>query len=125
MDLSLNLRAVISQRLIKNRVGGRSAAVEVMLGTPRIKDLIRQGEVALIKEAMEQDSGEGMVSFDQALLALYKADQIAEDEALRNADSENNLRLAINLVQKERQGLGSGSWELAPDSEVDPGRQLR
>ena len=125
MDLSLNLRAVVSQRLIKTVSGGRTAAVEVLLGSPRIKDLIRKGEVAEIKEAMEQASTEGMVTFDQALLQLYKDRRIDAEEALRNADSENNLRLAINLVDKQRSTQDASEWTLASDNDVNEGRQFR
>ncbi|MGB0957143.1 MAG: PilT/PilU family type 4a pilus ATPase, partial [Litorivicinus sp.] len=98
MDLSLNLRAIVSQRLVKTPDAKRTAAVEVLLGSPRVSDLIRQGEVGLLKEAMEQAATEGMVTFDSALLELWKAGTITVEEALRNADSENNLRLAINLA---------------------------
>lgn len=125
MDLSLNLRAVVSQRLVKTKAGGRTAAVEVLLGSPRVSDLIRQGEVGLIKEAMEQGSNEGMQTFDAALLDLFKRGVIDEAEALRNADSENNLRLAINMATQDAASLSqSGGFSLKDDFE-DPGTRLR
>ncbi len=124
MDLSLNLRAIVSQRLVKTPDAKRTAAVEVLLGSPRVSDLIRQGEVGLLKEAMEQAATEGMVTFDSALLELWKAGTITVEEALRNADSENNLRLAINLAeQRQADGLSTG-WSLAED-EADTGQRLR
>jgi twitching motility protein PilU len=95
LQLSLNLRAILSQRLIPSKTGRRVAAVEVLVDTPRVKDLIKKGQVDLLKEAMEQGSGEGCQTFDQALLLLYREGRIDLDRALANADSPNNLRLAI------------------------------
>jgi len=97
LQLSLNLRAIISQRLIPSLSGGRVVAVEILLDTPRIKDLIKKGEVDTLKEAMEQGIQEGCQTFDQALLVLYKEGKIGLEEALANADSANNLRLKIKL----------------------------
>src|SRR5918999_1160575 len=97
MHLSLNLRAIISQRLIPSIEGTRLAAVEIMIDTPRIKDLIRQGEIEALKEAMEQGIHEGCQTFDQALFTLYKEGKITLDQALMNSDSANNLRLKIKL----------------------------
>lgn len=97
MHLSLSLRAIISQRLIPSVDGMRVPAIEIMIDTPRIKDLIKQGEVEAIKEAMEQGVHEGCQTFDQALFALYKEGKITLDQALMNADSANNLRLKIKL----------------------------
>ncbi len=99
LQLSLNLRGVISQRLVKTVDGNRVAAVEVLLGSPRVKDLIHKGEIAEIKEAMEKSSTVGMQTFDQHLFELYRAGTITLDEALRNADSANNLRLRIKLAE--------------------------
>jgi twitching motility protein PilU len=99
-DLSLNMRGIISQRLIPTIDGKRAAAIEVLLGTPRTQDLIKQGEVSAIKEIMEKSAAQGMQTFDMALLNLYKAGKISEDEALKNADSKNNLRLKITLGEK-------------------------
>jgi twitching motility protein PilU len=97
LQLSLNLRAIISQRLIPSLNGGRVVAVEILLDTPRIKDLIKKGEIDILKEAMEQGIQEGCQTFDQALLVLYKEGKIGLEEALANADSANNLRLKIKL----------------------------
>lgn len=101
MDLSLNVRAFISQRLIPTVDGKRTVAVEIMLGTPLICDLILKGEVGKIKEIMEKSENIGMQTFDMALFNLYKAGKITLDEALRNADSQNNLRLRISLSEKQ------------------------
>jgi len=98
MDLSLNTKALISQRLIPNKNGtGRAAAFEILLNSPLIADLIFKGEVHQIKEVMSKSREIGMQTFDQALFALYEADQISYEEALKNADSLNDLRLNIKL----------------------------
>jgi twitching motility protein PilU len=98
MDLSLNLRALVSQRLIAKQDGkGRAAAVEIMLNTPLISDLIFKGEVAEIKEIMKKSRNLGMQTFDQALFDLFEANVISYEDALRNADSLNDLRLQIKL----------------------------
>jgi twitching motility protein PilU len=97
LDLSLNLRAFVSQRLVKTVDGRRTAAVEILLGTPLVQDMIRRGDVHEIKEIMEKSENLGMQSFDSALYQLYRAGRIDREEALRNADSPNNLRLRINL----------------------------
>lgn len=102
LDLSLNLQAVISQRLLPNVEGGRSAAIEVMLGTPTVKELILRGDVGEIKAVMEKSTEQGMCTFDQALLDLWRAGSITEEEALRNADSANNLRLSIKMAGEEK-----------------------
>lgn len=105
MDLSLNLKAVISQRLLKKRDGkGRVAAIEILLNTPYVADLILKGEVHTLKEAMEKSNEQGMKTFDQALFDLYEADLITLEDALRNADSMNELRLRIKLEGKESKG---------------------
>jgi twitching motility protein PilU len=102
MDLSLNLKAVISQRLLPLRVGkGRAAAVEVLLNSPLISDLIFKGEVHEIKEVMKKSRELGMQTFDQALFDLYEAGRISYEDALRFADSTNEVRLAIKLQGKE------------------------
>ncbi|MEY4736051.1 MAG: hypothetical protein RL302_370 [Pseudomonadota bacterium] len=98
MDLSLNLKALVSQRLIPKQDGkGRLAAVEVMLNSPLISDLIFKGEVSEIKEIMKKSRQAGMQTFDQALYDLYEANAITYEDALRNADSLNDLRLQIKL----------------------------
>ena len=95
MDLSLNLKAIISQRLLPTTDGGRAAAVEVLINSPRIADLILKGEVHGIKDSMEKGAEYGMRTFDQALLAMVIDGRIDEETALKNADSQNNLRLSI------------------------------
>ena len=101
MDLSLNLRAIISQRLIPLAKGkGRTPAVEIMLNSPLISDLIFKGDVGGIKEIMKKSRELGMQTFDQALFDLYEADMITYEDALRNADSVNDLRLNIKLNSK-------------------------
>ncbi len=97
LDLSLNLRAFVSQRLVRTTDGRRSAAVEVLLGTPLVQDMIRRGDVHEIKEVMHKSENIGMQTFDGALFRLVKAGTIPIDEALKNADSPNNLRLRLNL----------------------------
>ncbi|HQD83905.1 MAG TPA: type IV pili twitching motility protein PilT, partial [Quisquiliibacterium sp.] len=101
MDLSLNLKAIISQRLIPIRDGkGRVPAVEIMLNSPLISDLIFKGEVGMIKDIMRKSRELGMQTFDQALFDLFEADRIGYEDALRNADSVNDLRLNIKLNSK-------------------------
>ena len=98
MDLSLNLRALVSQRLLPRREGkGRVAAVEIMLNSPLISDLIFKGEIGEIKEIMKRSREQGMQTFDQALFDLYEAGKVTYEDALRNADSVNDLRLQIKL----------------------------
>lgn len=102
MDLSLNLKAIISQRLVKAPDGkSRSAAIEILLNSPLISDLILKGEVHEIKSIMAKSRELGMQTFDQALFDLQQADKISYEEALRNADSVNELRLKIKLEGKD------------------------
>ena len=102
MDLSLNIRAVVSQRLILKKDGkGRVAAVEIMLNSPLISDLIFKGEVHEIKNIMAKSREMGMQTFDQHLFDLYEAGLISYEDALRNADSMNELRLMIKLNSKD------------------------
>ncbi|MBC7514583.1 MAG: PilT/PilU family type 4a pilus ATPase [Herminiimonas sp.] len=102
MDLSLNLKAMISQRLVPLRdTKGRAVAVEVLLNSPLISDLIFKGQVHEIKEIMKKSRELGMQTFDQALFDLYEADKISYEDALRNADSVNDLRLAVKLRSKD------------------------
>ncbi|MDP2605742.1 MAG: PilT/PilU family type 4a pilus ATPase [Deltaproteobacteria bacterium] len=98
LQLSLNLRAIISQRLIPSLDSGRVAAMEILMDTPRIKDLIKKGEVDILKEGMEQGVQEGCQTFDDALFMLYKERRISFDQAMINSDSANNLRLRIKLA---------------------------
>jgi twitching motility protein PilU len=110
MDLSLNMKALISQRLIPLQQGkGRAAAVEVMINSPYISDLIFKGEVGTIKEVMKKSRELGMQTFDQALFDLYEGHQISYEDALRNADSVNDLRLQIKLHgQRDRKDATAG-----------------
>jgi twitching motility protein PilU len=101
MDLSLNLKAFVSQRLIPKKEGnGRVAAIEILLNSPLVQDLIFKGEVNEIKEIMKRSREIGMQTFDQALFDLYEGDFISYEDALRNADSLNDLRLNIKLNGK-------------------------
>ena len=101
MDLSLNIRSFVSQRLVPRESGvGRVAAMEIMLNTPLIADLIFKGEVGQIKEIMAKSTRLGMQTFDQALFSLYEESIISYEEAMRNADSKNELRLKIKLQSK-------------------------
>jgi twitching motility protein PilU len=116
MDLSLNLRALVSQRLIpKQDSKGRVAVVEIMLNTPLISDLIFKGEVTEIKEIMKKSRNLGMQTFDQALFDAYEANLITYEDALRNADSVNDLRLQVKLNSKrsKRQDLSAGTEHLS------------
>ena len=102
MDLSLNTRAFVSQRLIARKDGvGRVAAMEIMLNSPLISDLIFKGEVHEIKDIIAKSREAGMQTFDQALFDLYEAGQISYEDALRNADSVNDVRLKIKLESKD------------------------
>ena len=116
MDLSLNLKAFISQRLIPRKgVKGRAAAIEVMINSPYISDLIFKGDVHEIKNVMARSRELGMQTFDQALFDLYEADLITYEDALRNADSVNDLRLKIKLEgkhAKEDRGSGMDNLEI-------------
>jgi len=106
LDLSLNLRGFVSQRLVPTVDGKRAAAIEILLGTPRIQDLIKNGKVEEIKEVMEKSEQQGMRTFDSALYHLYREGKISLEEALKNADSANNLRLKISLAESEVGGEG-------------------
>ena len=101
MDLSLNLKAVISQRLVRGKDGQRLPAVEIMLLSTYISELIQKGDIHAIKEVMEQGNERGMQTFDQSLYKLYKEGRITLEEALNNADSRNNLSLRIRLSDND------------------------
>lgn len=113
LDLSLNLIAIVSQRLVPTVDGKRAAAVEVMLVTPRARDLIRKGAISELKEMMEKSANEGMQTFDMSLLQLYNQGLISQEEALKNADSANNLRLKITLRESLRQKDSEGDEDAA------------
>jgi twitching motility protein PilU len=105
MDLSLNLKAFVSQRLVPTLEGKRTAAIEILLASQLVRDLVHKGDIHAIKEAMEKSENIGMQTFDSHLLRLYKEGIISLDEAMQNSDSPNNLKLKINLSE----GLGSTS----------------
>jgi twitching motility protein PilU len=107
MDLSLNIQALISQRLIAcDGAAGRIAAMEVMLHSPLVADLIFKGDVAGLKDVMARSNRIGMKTFDQALFDLYEAELISYEDALRNADSKNELRLRVKLESKRLEQFG-------------------
>ena len=112
MDLSLNTKAFISQRLVPREGGvGRVAAMEIMLNTPLVQDLIFKGEVGQIKEIMAKSTRLGMQTFDQSLYTLYDDGVISYEEAMRNADSKNELRLRIKLESKRESSLADQQSE--------------
>jgi len=112
MDLSLNLKAVIAQRLLKTVDGkGRAAAIEIMLNSPLISDLILKGEVHEIKTIMSKSNELGMKTFDQALYDLHQEDRVSLEDALRNADSMNELRLRIKLEGKDAKDAGEDTLD--------------
>ncbi|MFT5425167.1 MAG: twitching motility protein PilU [Gammaproteobacteria bacterium] len=125
MDLSLNLKAVIAQRLLKTVDGkGRAAAIEILLNSPLISDLILKGEVHEIKTIMGKSRELGMITFDQALFDLYEADRVTLEDALRNADSMNELRLKIKLEGKDAKDAEEDNLDhlsLEADEEEDSG----
>ena len=130
MDLSLNLKAVISQRLLKKIDGkGRVAAIEILLNTPLMSDLILKGEIHEIKALMKKSNELGMKTFDQALFDLFEADLITYEDALRNADSVNELRLRIKLEGKAAKDSdrleGLDHLSLHEDEEKNKGMMMR
>jgi twitching motility protein PilU len=131
MDLSLNLKAVVAQRLIPRADGqGRRVAVEVMINTPFMADLILKGEVHMLKEQMKKGAQSGMRTFDQALYELYRGGHITVEEALRNADSANEVRLMVKLGDIETPedltaGLDGLSLEVDEDEKLPVGGKHR
>ena len=116
MDLSLNLRAIIAQQLIPTPDGkGRRAAIEILLGTQLIADYIRKGEIHEIKPVMKRSRDIGMQTFDQALFDLYESGQITYQDALKHADSPNDLRLQIKLESKNAATIEEESTKLSID----------
>ena len=110
LDLSLNLKCFVSQRLIPTLDGKRCAAIEILLGTPTVAQAIHKGEVESIKEIMAKSENLGMQTFDAALFKLYEEGKISFEDALKNADSSNNLRLRIKLESKR--GIPAGEEEI-------------
>ncbi|MBI1814103.1 MAG: PilT/PilU family type 4a pilus ATPase [Deltaproteobacteria bacterium] len=120
LQLSLNLRAIISQRLVQGVDGKRVAGLEILIDTPRIRDLIKKGEVDVLKDAMQQSMLEGGQTFDQALYDLYAEGRITEEHALANADSANNLRIRIknlDLREAAKADAGKPSRHSKPDKD--------
>ncbi len=119
LDLSLNIRGVVSQRLISGTDGKRVAAFEILIGTSTVRDLLKRGDVGELKEVMEKGVVSGMQTFDHALFELYKEGRISMEEAIKNADSANNLRLKINMSEgkaaDEHRDLGGEVKEKAAD----------
>ena len=116
LDLSLNMKGLISQRLIPTVDGKRTAAIEILTGSPRVKDLIKDGKVNEIKEAMEGSEQYGMQTFDMALINLFKEGKISEEEALKNSDSPNNLRLKM---KKDEAFSGKSEFSLMAEPEPE------
>ena len=120
MDLSLNAKAIVSQRLIPREGGiGRVAAMEILLNTPLIADLIFKGAVGQIKEIMAKSTRLGMQTFDQALFELYESSMIAYEEAMRNSDSKNELRLRVKLESKRDSAIADQQSETLKILEED------
>jgi twitching motility protein PilU len=116
LQLSLNLRSIISQRLLPSVSGSRIASVEILIDTPRVKDLIHKAQIDLLKEAMAMGTLEGMQTFDQSIFDLYKEGIIDYDNAIAYADSPNDLRLRIKMDEiGEAQGAAEVNFRLKPD----------
>ena len=118
-DLSLNVQAIVSQRLIPTVDGKRTAAIEILLGSPRIRELIHRGDVGTIKEVMEKSENAGMQTFDSCLIKLYQQGKISMEEAIRNADSQNNVKLRISLSEGTSKSAGSSLGLSLVDKELD------
>lgn len=129
MDLSLNLKSMVAQQLIPRKDGkGRTPVVEVLLNTPLVADYIRKGEVHLIKELMTKSTELGMQTLDQSLVEAYKNGLISSEDALRHADSTNDVRLQIKMLDKKRRGgVASATEELGLTFEqrTDKGQFIR
>jgi twitching motility protein PilU len=120
MQLSLNLRSIVSQRLIPTVDGKRIAAIEVLLDSPRVKDLTMKGEIGLLKETMAASYNEGMQTFDQHIFDLYNAEKIDYQNAIANADSPNDLRLRIKMsgIEKEDSAKKEPAFKLKVDQKL-------
>jgi twitching motility protein PilU len=124
MDLSMNLKGIVAQQLIKTVDGkGRAAVIEVMLNTPLVSDMIRKGDIHLIKEIMQKSRELGMQTFDQALYDLYVAGIISYEDALLHADSPNDLRLMIKLASDDDPRLSDVTKGLSLE-ETDDGKRF-
>ena len=126
--LSLNLRSIISQRLVPTVDGKRAAAIEILLDTPRVKDLILKQEIGTLKEAMQEGVQEGMQTFDQCLYNFYKAGTISYENAIANADSANDLRLRIKMDSAGKNGEkteGEAKGEGENDDKKEPAFKIK
>jgi len=116
LNLALNIKAIISQRLVKDKRGLRRPAIEILINTPMIREMIRRGEINKLKEAMETSLDDGMQTFDRALYDLFKKDIITLEEALQNADSPQGLQVKISLSQgdtgDDMDGMSGGVGEI-------------
>ena len=122
MDLSLNLRGIVAQQLIKRADGkGRYPAIEILINTPLVSDLIRKGDVHKLKELMQDSREHGMQTFDQALYEMYLAGKISYDDALNSADSRNNVRLMIKLGSEDNSAPGLDSLMIEEDEDQTSG----
>ena len=118
-----NPKPYVSQRLVKTKDGQRRAAIEILLGTHTVRDLIKRNEFGAIKEIMEKSAALGMKTFDNSLFELVVEGVISEEEALKNADSANNLKLRIKLYQEDgqlKQSQATSAWSLDPIDEINP-----
>ena len=122
-DLGLNLQAIVSQRLVPTIDNKRVAAVEVLLGNKTIAEMILKGDTAGIKEIMAKSENLGMQTFDAALFKLQQAGRISMDEALRNADSENNLRLRIKLGGENKTSNDAAGMVLELENDKEDGEE--
>ena len=118
MDLASNLKAVVSQRLVRSLDGKRKAAIEILLNTPTVAELLSKGQSAAIKPVMDKSRELGMQTFDQALFDLYDDGHISYEEAIRNADSTNELRLAIKLKSKKGEPSSASGMSLSIEEET-------
>ena len=128
MDLSLNLKAIVAQQLVRKPDGsGRRAVVEVLINTPLVSELIKKGEIHLIKEQMKRGAEQGMNTFDQALYKLYKEGEISYDDAILHADSANEVRLMIKLGDENLVAASSSTAFSGADllEDEDPGTSIR
>jgi twitching motility protein PilU len=123
MDLSLNLKAMVAQQLLPHKEGkGRTPVVEVLLNSPLIQDYIRKGDVHLIKDVMAKSTEQGMQTRDQSLIQAYKSNLISREDAIRYADSANDVRLMIKMFDKG-QATGGDDLDLSFD-ESDRGKHM-
>ncbi len=125
MDLSLNLRGIVAQQLIKRSDGkGRFPAIEILINTPLISDIIRQGDIHKLKEIMKAGSEDGMQTFDQALFNLYKAGKISHEDTLNSADSRNDVRLMIKLSSDNVSAFNDNEDDLMSLSDLNDGNNM-